>query len=462
MTWLSVLVLLTSVLSWTPALAQTATTAVETTPTATTAVEPTSTTGPTSTVAPSSTTLPATDVPSATTPPSSSATVPGITPSATVSPTATTVSNATVATVFGTGGAGLRCRASAPSGTVIVVLNDGEKVAVRGATVDRWVPVTCATKPGWVSLDYVRLSTGPAPTVAPPVSPTASATTVPGTAQYAFVTGTNGENLRCRTAPVTGATITLMPAGLRVELRGAAQSGWYPVKCGGQDGWASAAFLALDNTNTSPTVTPTTTPGTTPAPGTGTGKYVTVSGTGGSGLRCRDAAPSGTVITILADGTRVQLTGALANGWLPVLCAGRAGWISAAYTIGDIPAGTGELWFDVNLSTQYMRVFSGNSVIMQMYVSTGKPGFNTPTGTFYINRKLPTRTMTGVLGGEYYYVPNVPWVMYFTNVGHAIHGAYWHNSFGTPRSHGCINLPVPLAAQLYSITPIGTRMRIHY
>ena len=73
-----------------------------------------------------------------------------------------------------------------------------------------------------------------------------------------------------------------------------------------------------------------------------------------------------------------------------------------------------------------------------------------------------TRTMTGVLGGEYYNVPNVPWVMYFTNVGHAIHGAYWHNAFGTRRSHGCINLPVPFSEQLYRITPIGTRLRIHY
>ena len=128
----------------------------------------------------------------------------------------------------------------------------------------------------------------------------------------------------------------------------------------------------------------------------------------------------------------------------------------------SVPVGSAELWFDVNLSSQYMRVYRGNSVIMQTYVSTGKPGFATPTGTFYINRKLVTRTMTGVLGGEYYYVPNVPWVMYFTNVGHAIHGAYWHNAFGTRRSHGCINLPVPFAEQLYHITPIGTRVRIHY
>jgi len=70
--------------------------------------------------------------------------------------------------------------------------------------------------------------------------------------------------------------------------------------------------------------------------------------------------------------------------------------------------------------------------------------------------------MTGTLGGEYYYVHDVPSVMYFTNRGHAIHGAYWHNIFGYRMSHGCINLPVNFASWLYSVTPMGARVRIHY
>ena len=70
--------------------------------------------------------------------------------------------------------------------------------------------------------------------------------------------------------------------------------------------------------------------------------------------------------------------------------------------------------------------------------------------------------MTGTLGGEYYYVHDVPSVMYFTNRGHAIHGAYWHNNFGYRMSHGCINLPVNFASWLYSVTPMGARVRIHY
>ncbi len=99
---------------------------------------------------------------------------------------------------------------------------------------------------------------------------------------------------------------------------------------------------------------------------------------------------------------------------------------------------------------------------METYIISGKPGFETPAGTYFINSKIPEQDMEGVLGGEYYNVPSVPSVMYFTDVGHAIHGAYWHNNFGTPMSHGCINLPVDLAAYLYNIASVGTRVEIHW
>jgi len=128
----------------------------------------------------------------------------------------------------------------------------------------------------------------------------------------------------------------------------------------------------------------------------------------------------------------------------------------------EITANGGEIWIDVDLTYQYMTVYQGNTELLSSYVSTGRPGFDTPPGTFYINTKLESQTMEGVLGGEYYNVPDVPWVMYFTDVGHAIHGAYWHNNFGAVMSHGCINLPLDVAAWLYSIADVGTRVEIHY
>ncbi len=131
-----------------------------------------------------------------------------------------------------------------------------------------------------------------------------------------------------------------------------------------------------------------------------------------------------------------------------------------AITTGFVPGGE-ELWMDVNLTTQYMIVYQGDRPILETLVSTGREKFATPPGTFFINTKVDVQDMEGVLGGESYNVPSVPWVMYFTDVGHAIHGAYWHNNFGAVMSHGCINLPVDVAEYLYGITTVGVRVEIH-
>jgi len=128
---------------------------------------------------------------------------------------------------------------------------------------------------------------------------------------------------------------------------------------------------------------------------------------------------------------------------------------------GYVP-GAGEVWIDINLSAQHMAVYQGDTIIGDTYVSTGRPGFDTPTGTYYINSKYESDDMEGTIGGEYYNVPAVPYAMYFTGVGHAIHGAYWHNNFGAVMSHGCVNLPVGFSEWLFSISPVGTRVVIHY
>lgn len=131
-------------------------------------------------------------------------------------------------------------------------------------------------------------------------------------------------------------------------------------------------------------------------------------------------------------------------------------------TYGEYVAGGGEVWVDVSLSYEYMTIYQGNNVLLELYISSGKPGFETPPGTFYVNSMLTSQDMEGVLGGEYYNVPEVPWVMYFTGEGHAIHGTYWHNNFGAPMSHGCINMPIWAAEYLYSIAYVGMRVEIHW
>jgi hypothetical protein len=120
-------------------------------------------------------------------------------------------------------------------------------------------------------------------------------------------------------------------------------------------------------------------------------------------------------------------------------------------------------WIEVNLSTQQLFAWQGNSLIASSYISSGKDGFWTPTGTFYINSKEGTIDMAGSAGGEVWYVRDVPASMAFTYEGHYIHGAYWHNNFGISRgSHGCVNLPVSFAWWLFDWTPLWTKVVIHY
>ncbi len=75
--------------------------------------------------------------------------------------------------------------------------------------------------------------------------------------------------------------------------------------------------------------------------------------------------------------------------------------------------------------------------------------------------KYLTDDMAGNEGGETWNVPDVPWVNYFTNYGHALHGKYWNDIYGTPMSHGCVNLPVEVSAFLYGWAPLGTQVWTH-
>ena len=127
---------------------------------------------------------------------------------------------------------------------------------------------------------------------------------------------------------------------------------------------------------------------------------------------------------------------------------------------GSLADPNGERWVMINLTLQYLWAYQGDTVLWQGYISSGRAGFQTPTGEFHVLSKLLSQTMEGVLGGEYYNVPDVPDVMYFTDGGHALHGTYWHNNFGTPMSHGCINLPMDVAAWMYQWAPMGMRVEI--
>ena len=123
-----------------------------------------------------------------------------------------------------------------------------------------------------------------------------------------------------------------------------------------------------------------------------------------------------------------------------------------------IPAGSGgERWIDVNLSEQLLVAFEGDTPVYWVKVSTGLPGTPTVVGQYRIYVKYESTLMTG----DDYYLPNVPYTMYFYK-GYGIHGAYWHNNFGRPMSHGCVNVPVPDSEWLFSFASVGTLVNIHY
>lgn len=129
-------------------------------------------------------------------------------------------------------------------------------------------------------------------------------------------------------------------------------------------------------------------------------------------------------------------------------------------TENSVPVDNKEIIVDLN--KQKLYAYENDVLFMTSTVSTGLSFTPTPIGIFKILRKTPSRYMQGPLPGfsddQYYDLPGVPWVMYFTEDGAAIHGTYWHDKFGQRWSHGCVNLSVEEAEIIYKWADIGTKV----
>lgn len=130
------------------------------------------------------------------------------------------------------------------------------------------------------------------------------------------------------------------------------------------------------------------------------------------------------------------------------------------------PQVTGERWIDVDLAHQTATAMIGDKPLYTALVSTGKPGWETPKGTFHILSRVPDETMTSASIGaeEYYVLKHVLYTQYFTNVGHALHLNYWRPNyyFGRiPSSHGCVGMRLADARFFWDFARIGTRVTIH-
>ncbi len=121
---------------------------------------------------------------------------------------------------------------------------------------------------------------------------------------------------------------------------------------------------------------------------------------------------------------------------------------------------TSEKLITVDTAKQMIYAWDQGRLVNQSPVSTGM--YYTPTvkGDFRIYKKLEK----GNMSGHYppypaYFLRDVPYIMYFYQA-YAIHGAFWHNKFGTRVSHGCVNEPVAFSKWLYEWAPLNTRVMV--
>jgi hypothetical protein len=119
----------------------------------------------------------------------------------------------------------------------------------------------------------------------------------------------------------------------------------------------------------------------------------------------------------------------------------------------------GEKWLDINVTKQTLVAYAGTKAVYATLISTGEAGLEDPEhttatkrGIFRIHTKHVSATMSSDEVGEEFELREVPYVQYFDKEGYALHGAYWHDRFGIPKSHGCINLAPEDARRIFYFT----------
>jgi hypothetical protein len=147
---------------------------------------------------------------------------------------------------------------------------------------------------------------------------------------------------------------------------------------------------------------------------------------------------------------------------------GRNEWIEQRNVARVVPDPTrpegvdSDKWISVNLFEQTVTAYEDGRLVYATMVSTGRNGAWTRPGLFQVWARLERDLMTGGIPGEegFYYLENVPWVLYFDKA-RALHGTYWHAKFGTTTSRGCVNLPMTDAQWFYNFAEEGTYVYVY-
>lgn len=122
-------------------------------------------------------------------------------------------------------------------------------------------------------------------------------------------------------------------------------------------------------------------------------------------------------------------------------------------------------WIDVNLTQQLMTAYDGREALKTVPVTSGKAGWATPEGSYTILNRVANETMTsGAIGADNHYrLEDVLFTQYFTDMGHAIHFAWWRTkeTIGRPGSHGCLNVLLEDARYFWDFADYGTPIIVH-
>jgi N-acetylmuramoyl-L-alanine amidase len=225
---------------------------------------------------------------------------------------------ATRATIVNTGGDPINCRADAGTfSAVLTTVYEGERVALRGNRVANWQPVSCNGQAGFVEQSFL--------------STTNSGGGSTGGSNWGLgvIANTNGQGLNCRTrASFSGAVIVVLREGAKVRLRGAERNGWQPIMCAHAKGWVASEFVEIGDGGSTPQ------PPSDPGPSTDlrAGDSAVVANTNGEGLRLRSKASSGSsIITVLAEGTKLEVRRGSTGDWVAVTYRTSNGFVHMDY-----------------------------------------------------------------------------------------------------------------------------------
>jgi len=135
--------------------------------------------------------------------------------------------------------------------------------------------------------------------------------------------------------------------------------------------------------------------------------------------------------------------------------------VAAGYDPRDVRPVKLEKVIKVDLGKQSLAYYFGGRLFDSFLISGGVKSMPTPTGEFQIMDKVPVKHYGGP--GFGFDLPDTKWNLHFTTARYRyyIHGAYWHNNFGHPMSHGCVNVPYSKMEPLYWWAQEGTKVVIN-